>query len=183
MTFFAGGSYYNEKGNFGDINVDKFSIRSGVDAKIIDGLTANISVSSDFNKEGRNTLKGANAETDDLSIRALYLTPKWVPISINGVPTLWNGPNPPGNWSMLGLFNSGNYTSNKSQGLSVNMRLEYKPNFVKGLSARVQYGRLNRSGDANNIIHHTGVGNFFRNGNNGLLYSDSLIRNDNYHQQ
>ena len=42
VTFFAGGSYYNEKGNYGDINVDKYSIRTGMDAKIIDGLTANI---------------------------------------------------------------------------------------------------------------------------------------------
>jgi len=104
VTFFAGGSYYNETGHYGDIFVKKYSIRSGMDAKIADGLTANISVSSDFNTESRNTLKSLNAETDDQSIRALYLTPKWVPLTINGQYTLWNGPNPPGNWNMLAMF-------------------------------------------------------------------------------
>lgn len=174
VTFFAGGNYYNEKGNFGNIEVDKYSIRTGMDAKIIPGLTANLSFSSDFNKEERGTLKGSNPETDDQSIRALYLTPKWVPSTINGVPTLWNGPNPPGNWSMAGLFNSGNYTRNKSQGLSVNVSLEYKPNFVKGLTARVQYGRLNRNSADKQYYPSYRVGTFIRNGNNGLLFSDSI---------
>ena len=174
VTFFAGGNYYNEKGNFGNIEVDKYSIRTGMDAKIMTGLIANISFSSDFNREERGTLKGSNPETDDQSIRALYLTPKWVPLTINNVPTLWNGPNPPGNWNMAGLFNSGNYTRNKSQGLSVNASLEYKPAFLKGLTARVQYGRLNRNSADKQYYPSYKVGNFVRNGNNGLLFSDSI---------
>ncbi|MBN8686531.1 MAG: TonB-dependent receptor [Chitinophagales bacterium] len=177
VTFFAGGSYYNEKGNYGDIEVNKYSIRTGMDAKIIDGLTANVSFSSDFNQEKRGTLKGANAETDDLSIRALYLTPKWVPSTINGQPTLWNGPNPPGNWSMIGLFNSGNYSRTRSQGLSVNASLEYKPNFLKGLSAKVQFGQLNRNNMDKQYYPSYKVTNFVRNGNNGLLFSDSINAN------
>ena len=174
VTFFAGGSYYNEKGNYGDVNIDKYSIRTGMDAKIIDGLTTNISFSSDFNHETRGTLKGANPETDDLAIRALYLTPKWVPLSIKGIPAAWSGPNPPGNWSWLGLANSGNYTQTKSQGLSVNASLEYKPNFLKGFTARVQYGRLNRNNADKQYYPPYKVANFVRNGNNGLLYSDSI---------
>ncbi len=174
ITFFTGGSYYNEKGNFGDINVNKYSIRSGIDAKIIDGLTANLSVSSDYNKESRGTLKGANSETDDLSIRALYLTPKWVPTTVKGLPTLWNGPNPPGNWSMVGLFNSGNYTRTNSQGLSLNASLEFKPSFIKGLTAKVQFGKLNRNNADKQYYPSYKVANVIRNGNNGLLYSDSI---------
>lgn len=174
VTFFAGGNYYNEKGNFGGIEVDKYSIRAGMDAKITSGLTANLSFSSDFNHEERGTLKGSNPETDDQSIRALYLTPKWAPATINGTPTYWNGPNPPGNWSMAGLFNSGNYTRGKSQGLSVNVSLEYKPSFLKGLTARIQYGRLNRNNTDKQYYPSYKVGNFVRNGNNGLLFSDSI---------
>ena len=174
ITFFTGGSYYNEKGNYGDINVDKYSIRTGVDAKIIDGLTANVSVSSDFNQENRNTLKGANAETDDWTIRALYLTPKWVPVAINGEPTQFNSGANPGNWSILGLFNSGNYTKNKSQGLSVNTSLEYKPRLIPGLTAKVQFGKLNRNAADKQYYPSYRVANFVRNGNNSLLYSDSI---------
>jgi TonB-linked SusC/RagA family outer membrane protein len=180
ITFFTGGSYYKETGNYGDISVNKYSIRAGVDAKIIDGLTANLSFASDYNTENRNTLKGANGETDDLTIRALYLTPKWVPVSINGVPTQFNGPNPPGNWSILGLFNSGNYTKNQSQGLSVNTSLQYQPNFLKGLTAKIQFGQLNRNNSDKQYYPSYKAGNFFKNGNNGLLYSDSLIATTPY---
>ncbi|TDH27443.1 SusC/RagA family TonB-linked outer membrane protein [Segetibacter sp. 3557_3] len=177
VTFFAGGSFYKETGNYGDIKVSKYSLRSGMDAKIIEGLTANISVSTDFNEENRNTLKGANAETDDLSIRALYLTPKWVPLTINGQPTFWNGPNPPGNWNMQALFNSGNYTRNRSQGLSVNASLEYKPAFLKGLTAKVQFGKLNRTATDKQYYPAYTVTNFVRRGptaNGNTLYTDSI---------
>ncbi|HLO37080.1 MAG TPA: SusC/RagA family TonB-linked outer membrane protein [Lacibacter sp.] len=175
ITFFMGGSYFNEKGNFGDIDVNKYSIRGSVTAKIIDGLTANLNFATDYNMESRNTLRASNGETDDLNMRALYLTPKWVPLEINGIPTWWNGPNPPGNWSMLGVLNSGNYERNRSQGMSFNSSLEYKPKFLPGLTAKVQFGQNNRNDFAKQYYPRYSAGNFYRNGNNGLLYSDSLI--------
>ena len=174
VTFFAGGSYYKETGNVGNIVVDKYSIRTGMDAKIMDGLTANFSFSSDFNHEERATLKGANAETDDLTIRALYLTPKWAPAYINGKATQWSGPNPPGNWSLGGLLSSGNYTRTKSQGLSVNASLEYKPTFLKGLVAKIQFGKLNRNNTDKQYYPSYKVANFARWGLNNLLYRDSI---------
>jgi TonB-dependent starch-binding outer membrane protein SusC len=146
-----------------------------MDAKIIDGLTANFSFSSDFNHEERGTLKGANPETDDYTIRSLYLTPKWVPAYINGQATQWSGPNPPGNWSMAGLLNSGNYTRNKSQGLSVNASLEFKPHFIKGLTAKIQFGKLNRNNTDKQYYPSYKVANFARWGLNNLLYRDTLV--------
>lgn len=180
VTFFGGASYYKEKGNYGNIDVEKYSIRASVDAKIIDGLTANLSFSSDFNEEQRGTLKGANGETDDLTIRSLYLTPKWVPTTVQGIPVAFNGPNPPGNWSILGLLNSGNYTRQKSQGLSTNASLEYKPAFVEGLSAKVQFGLLNRNNADKQYYPPYRVANVVNAGysNNGLLYSDSINANN-----
>ncbi|MBP6432369.1 MAG: SusC/RagA family TonB-linked outer membrane protein [Ferruginibacter sp.] len=181
FTFFAGGSYYNEKGNFGDNNIDKYSIRAGVDAKIIDGLTAAFSVSTDNNVENRGTHKNSNDETEDLSTRALYLTPKWVPLTINGIPATFNGPNPPGNFSMQGLLNSGTYKLNKSLGLSVNANIEYKPKFVPGLVAKVQYGKLNRNSFSKEYYESYQAGNFYKNvAGNGLLYTDSLIGITNF---
>ena len=180
ITFFAGGSYYKEKGNYGNIYTDKYSIRGGINAKIIEGLTATIQFSTDFNKENRNTLKQASNETDDLLIRSLFLTPKWVPLSINGEGVAFNGPNPPGNWSFVGLEKSGNYKLNNSQGISTNMSLEYKPNFLKGLTARVQFGKLNRNATAKEYYPPYTVPNFYKFGQTGTagtgpFYSDSII--------
>lgn len=54
-----------------------------MNATIVDGLTASVTFASDFNKELSNNHKNASSETDDATIRALYLTPKWVPVTIN----------------------------------------------------------------------------------------------------
>lgn len=177
ITFFVGGSYYDEKGNYGDIYARKYSIRTGMSAKIIDGLTVDVNFSSDYNEENKSTQKNNNAETDDISNRALFLTPKWVPLEIGGNYTLWNGPNPPGNWNMLGLINSGTYAINKSQGLSTNASIQYKPSFLPGVTARVQFGQLNRNATGKEYYPSYTVSNFIRNGNNGLLFSDSINAN------
>ena len=81
ITFFVGGNYYKEGGNYGDISINKYGIRSGMNAKISESITASISLNTDYSKNFRNTLKGASDETDDQTIRALFLTPKWVPIN------------------------------------------------------------------------------------------------------
>lgn len=174
ITFFAGGSYYKERGNYGDIYNDKYSIRTGMNATIVEGFTANISFSSDFNRENSNNHKNASSETDDLTIRALYLTPKWVPVELNGQAVGFSGPNPPGNWSLLGVHNSGTYKLNKSQGLTVNASLEWKPKFVSGLTARVQFGKNNRNATGKEYYVSYNVGNFLRRGQNSLLYSTEV---------
>lgn len=179
ITFFAGGSYYKESGNIGKIDVNKYSIRTGIEAKIIDGLTASFQVSTDFNKEERNTHRSSNSETDDQSIRALYLTPKWVPTQINGIPTAYTGSTSPGasttnNWSMIGTFRSGNYLRDISQGMSVNASLQYQPKWLNGLTAKVQIGKLNRNASAKQYNPKYNVGNFVRDGQNGLLFSETL---------
>lgn len=174
VTFFAGANYYKESGNYGDISINKYGLRSGMNAKIMDGLTADVIFASDFSKDNRNTLKGASDETDDLSIRALFLTPQWVPMTIDGNPVSWTGANPPGRWNPQALFNSGNYKWEKSQGLSVNASLEYKPTFLKGLTARVQYGKLNRNANHKEYFPPYLVYNYNRKGQNGLLYDNTL---------
>ena len=175
ITFFAGGSYYKEKGNYGNIYTDKYSIRTGMNAKIADGLSVNVNFSTDFNTENRNTLKQASDLTDDLAVRALYLTPKWVPLTINGKPVPFNGPNPPGNWSWVGLERSGNYKLNKSQGLSTNIALDYKPTFINGLTARVQFGKLNRNATSKEYYPPYTTPNWAKFGQNGLFYDDSIV--------
>lgn len=174
VNFFAGGSYYKQRGNYGDIYTDKYSIRTGMNATVIEGLTASINFSSDFNRENSNNHKNASSETDDLTIRSLYLTPKWVPVEFNGVAVPFSGPNPPGNWSLLGVHQSGSYKLNKSQGLTVNASLEWKPRIVKGLTARVQFGKNNRNATGKEYYASYQVGNYLRRGQNSLLYSDQV---------
>jgi TonB-dependent starch-binding outer membrane protein SusC len=176
VTLFAGGSYYNETGNYGIVRNSKYSIRTGMNATIVEGLAANISFASDNNREESNNHKSASGETDDATIRALYLTPKWVPVEIGDKLVGFQGQNNSSpqnqNWSFLGVHRSGSYRDSKSQGLSVNASLEWKPRFVKGLAARVQYGQNNRNAIAKGYYAPYYVANLQRRGQNSLLYSD-----------
>jgi TonB-dependent starch-binding outer membrane protein SusC len=178
VTLFAGGSFYNEKGNYGKIENNKYSFRSGMNATIVDGLTASVSFASDFNKEYSNNHKNASSETDDATIRALYLTPKWVPVTIDGKLTGFQGANNSSpqnqNWNMLGVHNSGSYRDARSQGLAINASIDWKPKFIKGLSAKVQYGRNNRNDNTKGYYSSYSVNNFIRGGQNGLLYTKAI---------
>jgi TonB-linked SusC/RagA family outer membrane protein len=179
VTLFAGGSYYNETGNFGITQNNKYSFRTGMNANIVEGLSAQVNFASDFNREQSNNWKNASAETDDATIRALYLTPKWIPVEINGLPVGFGGNAAPNNstgnpWSMLGVHRSGAYRDAKSQGLSVNASLEWRPKFIKGLAARVQYGNNSRTNNALGYYPAYLVYNFQARGQNGLLLSDKL---------
>ena len=179
VTYFAGGSYYDERGNYGIIRTDKYSFRTGMNATIVDGFTASVSFASDFNRERSNNWKNANSETDDATVRALYLTPKWVPVAIDDLPVGFGGNAAPNNstgnpWSLLGVHRSGSYRDNKSQGLSVNASLEWKPKLVRGLAVRVQYGKNDRTNNAKGYYPAYLVYNFVPAGQNGLLYSKTL---------
>jgi TonB-dependent starch-binding outer membrane protein SusC len=179
ITFFAGGSYYNETGNYGKVSNDKYSFRSGMNATIVDGLTASVTFSSDFNREQSNNHKSASSETDDATIRSLYLTPKWVPVTIGDKLVGFQGANNSSpqnqNWSFLGVQNSGSYRDSRSQGLGINASIEWKPKIVKGLTARLQYGKNDRTANSKGYYASYFVANLQRRGQNSLLYSDQLV--------
>ncbi len=180
VRFFTGGNYYQEDGHIGKVLTKKYSIRTGMEAKISESLTANFQASTDFTNEYRNGHRSqTSSDVEDQTTRALFLTPKWVPTQINGIPTGYAGATAPGAsatnlWSMLGTFNSGNYADDNSQGLSVNASMEYKPKFLKGLSAKIQFGKLNRNQSTKSYNPKYQIGNYVRDGQNGLLYSNVL---------
>jgi TonB-linked SusC/RagA family outer membrane protein len=179
VTFFAGGSYYNETGNYGKISNNKYSVRTGMNAKITDGLTADVSFATDFNQEYSNNHSSAQTDNDDATIRPLYLTPKWVPVILGDKLVGFQGANNSSpqnqNWSFLGVHRSGSYRDSRSQGLAVNASLEWRPKFVNGLAARIQYGRNNRNALAKGYFASYTVANLQRRGQNGLLYSDQIV--------
>lgn len=179
LTLFAGGSYFNEKGNYGLGEVNKYSFRTGLNATIVEGFTANVSFASDFNRERSNNWKNTANETDDATMRALYLTPKWVPVEIDGRPVSFGGNAAPNNnvnnrWSLLGIHRSGMYRDAKSQGMAVNASLDWRPAFLKGLSARVQFGNNQRTSESKGYFPIYTAYDFLPAGQNGLLYSNTV---------
>ncbi|EHQ30813.1 SusC/RagA family TonB-linked outer membrane protein [Mucilaginibacter paludis] len=172
VTFFGGGSFYEEGGNFGTTTVRKYNIRSGMTAKVTDDLTAYISLNTNYDSSLRNTAKSDNNDTENITYTAINQVAPWIPLSINGLPTYWNGPSAVGGaFNPLAYFNNNNYTRTNNQSLNLNSSIEYRPHFIKGLTAKIQYGKNNYSTDGKNYYSTYNTYQFTSTGQNGALYS------------
>jgi TonB-linked SusC/RagA family outer membrane protein len=169
LTFFGGGSYYNEGGNFGTITTTKWNIRSGMTAKLTDDITAYLSLNANYNTSYDNGQKSENTDTENYVVRALVTTPQWVPLYINGLPVGFNTSGP-GFWNPVSNFNSGSYSTSAQQALNLNSSIEWHPHFIKGLTAKVQYGKTNYETNGKNWYAPYNANTFAAAGQNGLLY-------------
>jgi len=169
IIFFAGGSYYNEGGNFGDISVTKWNIRSDVTAHLTDDITAYVSVNGSYATSYDNGAKAESSDTENYMILSMVTTPGWIPLYINGRPNGFTTSGP-GFWNPVSYLNSGSYSEPASQTLNLNSYIEWRPHFVKGLTAKVQYGKTNYSTNAKNYYPSYSVAQFSASGQNGLLF-------------
>jgi len=166
VTFFAGGSYQNENANFEGFTFDKYTFRSGITATILPGLKADIAFNVDQSIRGA---QNNDANTNGAGIfSSLITTPEWVPLSIDGMLVNYNGSNP------LGLLRSGYYENTKSRGYRINASLSYQPEFIKGLTARLQLSQGGNNANSRSYRPPYDLYNFVRMGNNGELFSNEL---------
>ncbi|RZK01438.1 MAG: SusC/RagA family TonB-linked outer membrane protein, partial [Flavobacterium sp.] len=81
ITFFTGGSYQSENGNYANLKFDKYSFRSGVVATLAAGLKADVNFNVDY---GTRRQQHNSTENDANFFERIISIPRWVPISING---------------------------------------------------------------------------------------------------
>jgi len=163
ITFFAGGSYQNENGNYKGLKIDKYTFRSGMNATILPGLKADIAFNVDQNINKSNNNLGQ--ENDAEFFRSIITVPGWVPISIDNKPVDF-GTNP------LALLNSGYYDNRKGFGYRVNASLSYQPLAIKGFTAKFQFSQGGNS--SRNSLYRAPYDeyNFIMAGNNQRLYTN-----------
>jgi len=173
ITFFAGGSYYNEGGNFGDISITKWNLRSGITAHLSDDVIAYVSLNANYNTNYDNGQKSENTDTENYMVLSMVTTPQWTPLYINKVPVgvTTSGP---GFWNPIDYFNSGSYSTSADQALNLNSSIEWHPHFIKGLTAKVQYGKTDYTTNAKNYYSPYTVAQFSASGQNGLLYGTTF---------
>lgn len=169
ITFFGGGSYYNQDSNFGNVSITKWNIRSGMTAKLSDDITADVSLNANYSQDYDNGQKSENAATENYVVKALVTTPQWVPLYINGLPVGFNTSGP-GFWNPISNFNSGSYSKQSGQALNLNTSVVWHPHFLKGLTAKVQYGKTAYTNDAKQWYAPYNAYTFAASGQNGLLY-------------
>lgn len=184
ITFFAGGNYYSEDGNVGDLNATKYGLRMGLNTKITDNLTATISFATDNSKINRPTPKtvqsGLTEQSDQMSatVSALLLTPGWVPMYIDDRPVFSSVPG----WHPGELVKTGSYSRSRTQGQTINAALEYKLPAIEGLSFRVQYARSNRTNFGKEFYVPYSLYNFVKEGTHettqNVMFTNQLTTNN-----
>lgn len=167
VNFFVGGSYQNENGNYPGIKQDKYSMRSGLTATILEGLKADVAFNVDHRIRDSKNRSGNND-----AFGALIGTPDWVPMYINGLPVNTDGDNP------LALINSGYQQRSKQQGYSINASLTYQPKFLKGLTAKVQVSQRGGNTTGTEYQPPYKLYNFERIGNNNAFYAAQLVNTE-----
>ncbi|RVT74438.1 SusC/RagA family TonB-linked outer membrane protein [Flavobacterium sufflavum] len=139
-TFFAGGSYYTQGGNLSNIKYDKWNFRSGANFNVSDNFKAGIQISGYFNDDSStNSRNGGTNEENDY--RRLLNASPFLPQYINGLPVQRLNTANESQYHFGEINRLGNVSSNRGNNLSVNLNVEYKVPFIKGLSARASYAR------------------------------------------
>ncbi len=173
VTYFVGANYYKENGNLGDLDINKYGLRFGMNAQIIEGLNASVSLSTDNSYENNPRSKSVTSQTETMSetFSALLVMPRWTPMYINGLPVYDVNTK----WHPYEMQNSNSYAKNKSQGVALSASLEYKVPQIKGLSFRVNYGRNVRNSSGKEYYPSYNTYEFLRQGNHTNSYSSNVI--------
>ena len=145
VRYFIGGSYMWADGNFDNLNMNRYSIRVGVDAKLAKNLKASFSMNQS-NKQTEMPLNQRDAEPERMygTFSDLARAPRFIAPYVNGVPV---GNSIPTNGSHpLEVMNSGSYRSSSSSDMSAGLSLEYDVERVKGLKLKMSASFNNGSG-------------------------------------
>lgn len=147
-SYFASISYFDQDGNLGELDYNRWNYRAGVDVKISKWIKANLQVSGDYGKKNTPNVKvgGTNSEKD---YNLLLTRPGYIPEYVNGYPVAAYGVsndevNSDQNYSFSELQNSGDYSRTMTSNLNINGGLEYDfgwSHILKGLKLKVSYSK------------------------------------------
>ena len=179
VNYFAGISYFDQDGNLGEMDYNRWNYRAGVDVKINKWLSANLGVSGDYGKKDRplSEVVASAKEYGTLLTRPPYI-PEYVgdyPISPWGISNNGGTQSDFKNYSYDVLQNNGDYSKNMSSNMNINASVKVDMGFIealKGLTASFSYSKSintdknNEYGSKYNMYYMTK-----RYGSGGHLYT------------
>ena len=148
VSYFGGLSYFDQDGNLGRLDYNRWNFRAGIDAKISKWLGAGLTVSGDYGKKNTPLVKvgGTNKEKD----YALLLTrPRYLPETVGDYDLLALGAsNTEKSQNQLYAYNvlqnDGDYKRNMNSNLNINANVSYDfgwSKLLKGLKLRFSYNK------------------------------------------
>lgn len=148
VNYFAGISYFDQDGNLGKLDYNRWNYRAGVDVKISKWLGANVTVSGDYGKKNTPYVKvgGTNAEKDyGLLLTRPYYIPEYVgDYALAGFGISNTQKNDAQLYDFDVLQNNGDYKKNMTSNLNINASLSYDfgwSKILKGLKLNFSYSK------------------------------------------
>lgn len=186
-TYFAGVSYYQQDGNIGRLDYDRWNFRAGVNANISKWLKASLQVSGDYGEmnKAKNGISGGGT---DIDYNTLLTHPRYIPDYLNGFPIVGtdmenNDPSGRQLYNFASVQNSPDNIQNQSQNTTFNSSIEYDfgwNKILQGLKVKLSYSKnisTNKGNEVGTNITVYKLAN--RGGSAGHLYSgDNLTDSD-----
>ncbi|WP_164675035.1 SusC/RagA family TonB-linked outer membrane protein [Anditalea andensis] len=173
VRYFGGGSYYNEDANLPGTDLNKYSLRMGIDADITDNLTASLTLSGDTRKDTRPfNREDGNPNTLNGAFESLIRTPRWIPPYVNGLPVRYGGAiasHP------IEINKRDSRIQNTGSNLVLNAALEYRVPIIQGLKLRIAYNQAEGHAYVNQLRKNYDLYDFMMVGSNGNLISNVPI--------
>ena len=148
VSYFGGISYFDQDGNLGKLDYNRWNYRAGIDVKISQWLSANLTVSGDYGKKNKPMLK-VGGTSDEKDYNLMLTRPRYIPEEVDGhyIPTF--GPSNSAavqnqNYSFRVLQDNGDYTRTMTSNTSINAGLNYDfgwSKILKGLKLKFTYSK------------------------------------------
>lgn len=186
VNYFAGISYFDQDGNLGKLDYNRWNYRAGVDVKVSKWLGASLSVSGDYGTKKKPLVKvGGSGDERDYNI--LLTRPTYIPESLAGYDLVTCGPSNQNKGKKSGynfatLQNNGDYSKTMNSNLNVNGSINYDfgwSKILKGLKLRFSYSKSintdknNEFGTKYNLYQMT-----YRYGSGNHLYTPTGMEDD-----
>ena len=193
-NYFAGVSYFDQDGNLGDLEYNRWNYRAGVDVKLSKWVKANLTVSGDYGKKNKPNVK-VGGSSDEKDYNLLLTRPGYIPETVNGLPISAFGisnseVNSDQTYSFSVLQSNGDYNRSMNSNMTINSSLSLDMGFIrllKGLELKFSYGKSigtdknNQYGSSYsiyNMVNRTGSGNHLYTPVEGQDYNDFLTENN-----
>lgn len=177
-TYFGGVSYYQQEGNIGRLDYNRWNYRAGVNANISKWMKASLQVSGNYGETNKpKNVKGGGSDGD---FESLMLHVPYVPDQVNGYYIFHSGmenitnPSDQQKYNFAAVQNASDNVENQNQNFSLNGSLEYDfgwSKYLRGLKVKASYSKNISTGKTNTIGTKIDVYRLIsRGGSGGHLY-------------
>lgn len=187
-TYFGGVSYYQQEGNIGRLDYNRWNYRAGVNANISKWMKASLQVSGNYGETNKpKNVKGGGSDGD---FESLMLHVPYVPDQVNGYYIFHSGmenitnPSDQQKYNFAAVQNASDNVENQNQNFSLNGSLKYDfgwSKYLRGLKVKASYSKNISTGKTNTIGTKIDVYRLIsRGGSGGHLYvGDEIEYNAN----